>query len=159
GLPALYAGSILFPLAVVGLLGRDRSRWPLLALGALGALLWMRLAVLTDVVGKLPLFDISVLDYLVFLGLFALCALAALGAERLASGDGAAAFLVTAALTGAAITAIFLFRRSGMAALLMSPEFLRARLFWELAPLAAAAIVVVAVAARRPALRAARVGV
>src|SRR5262249_2893145 len=114
GTPASYAGSLLFPLAAAGVSTRSRHRGALLALGAIGVALWVRLAVVTDLVARLPLFDIGVLDYLVFLALFAVCALAALGADALSRGEGVGAFLAGAAVTAAAIAAVFRFRRVGL---------------------------------------------
>ncbi len=90
GPPGLYAGALLFPLAIVGLGSRRGPRWAFLAMGLLGAALWARLALVTDAVAALPLFDIGVLDYLGFLAVFALAALAALGADRLQRGEGTA---------------------------------------------------------------------
>ncbi|HEY1250952.1 MAG TPA: YfhO family protein [Thermoanaerobaculia bacterium] len=150
GVPASYAGSLLFPLAAAGLVARGRHRWALLVLGAIGVALWVRLEGVTDLVARLPLFDIGILDYFVFLALFAVCALAALGADRLSRGEGAGAFLAGAAVTAAAIFAIFRFRRAGLEALLMPPEFARARLAWGLAPLLLGALAVL-VARRRAA--------
>src|SRR5262249_48049208 len=142
GTPASYAGSLLFPLAAAGVSTRSRHRGALLALGAIGVALWVRLAVVTDLVARLPLFDIGVLDYLVFLALFAVCALAALGAAALSGGEGVGAFLAGAAVTAAAIAAVFRFRRVGLAALLMPPDFARARFAWGLAPLLLGALAV-----------------
>ena len=143
GPPAAYAGSILFPLSISGLFSSHRQRWALLTLGLLGAAIWMRLRIVTDGVAALPLFDISILDYFVFLAVFALSALAALGAERLRHGEGVPAFLFGAGLSALAIVGVFRFRKASMEALAMPPEFLRARLLWEIVPLALAALLVV----------------
>jgi hypothetical protein len=139
GTPVSYAGSLLFPLAAAGALTRSRLRPALLVLGAIGVAMGIRLAGITDLVARLPLFDIGVLDYLVFLALFATCALAALGADALGRGEGVAAFCGATAITAAVIGFVFAFRRTGLAALLMPPEFARARLAWGLAPLLAGA--------------------
>jgi hypothetical protein len=143
GIPASYAGALVFPLAAAGLFTRNGHRWALLALGGLGVALWTRLAVVTDLVARLPLFDIGVLDYLVFLALFALCALAALGTEALRRGEGAAAFLAGAALTAAAVVVAYRFRRTGLDALAMPHAFIRERLAWALGPLLLGAAAVV----------------
>jgi hypothetical protein len=144
GPPGIYAGSLLFPLAAVALGSRGRQRWALLTLGLLGAALWARLALVTDAVAALPLFDIGVLDYLGFLAVFALAALAALGADRLARGEATLAFSIACILTAAAIVGAFAFRRAGLVDLGMRPEFARARLLWALGPLLAAVVVVAA---------------
>ena len=149
GLPAVYAGSVLFPLAWTGLGSRNRQRWIFLTLGMLGAALWMRLAVVTDALAALPLFEIGILEYFVFLAVFALSVLAALGAERLRHGEGLAAFLIGTGLSAAAIAGVFRFRAAGMAALGMPSAFRTTRLLWELMPLAAAALLVVFTLRRR----------
>src|SRR4029453_5837583 len=56
--------------------------------------LWARLGGITDLVSRLPFFDIAVNDYLVFLAAFGACALAALGAQELIDGRGVAAFVI-----------------------------------------------------------------
>jgi len=149
GIPGAYAGSILFPLAFAGLRSGRRERWALLAMGLLGVAVWTRLAVVTDGLAALPLFEISILEYFVFVAAFALSALAALGAERLRRGEGVAAFLVGAGLSAVAILGVFRFRRAGMEALAMPPAFLRERLLWEIGPLAMAAVLVVVTRRRR----------
>ncbi|HEX4441756.1 MAG TPA: hypothetical protein VH854_16905, partial [Thermoanaerobaculia bacterium] len=139
GLPGAYAGAILFPLAWTGLLapGRRALRASLAVLGLLGAALWARLAGPTDALAALPLFRIGVLDYMVFAAVFALAILAALGVERLARGDGRAAFLWAAAAAAAAIVSLYLARRPWMRELGMTDAFTGSRLAWELVPLAA----------------------
>jgi hypothetical protein len=146
GPPASYAGALVFPLAAAGAFsrnGRNGNRRALLALLAIGTALWIRMAVVTDLIARLPLFDIGVLDYMVFLALFALCALAALGAEALRRGEGAGAFLAGTALSAAGIVAIVHFRRAGLDALSMPPEFVRMRLAWALGTLLLGAAAVV----------------
>ena len=151
GLPGLYAGSLLFPLALAGLGWRDWRRRALLVVGILGAALWARLAIVTDAIAALPLFEIAGLDYMGFLALFALAAFAAFGVERLVRGEGLRTFWMGCALTAGAIVAIFLFRRDGLVHLGMQPGFARARLFWMLAPLLFAAVLVaLLVPGRRP---------
>ena len=142
GIPAVYAGSILFPLAWTGLFFRNRQRWIFLLLGALGAALWMRLALITDALAALPLFEIAILEYFVFLAVFALSALAAFGAERLRHGEGLPGFLTGTGLAAVAILAVFLFRADGMEALAMPGSFRTMRILWEIGPLAVAALLV-----------------
>jgi len=136
GVPGAYAGAILLPLAVCGLCGRERVRWALLALGLFGLALWARLALVTDAVAALPLFDIAVLDYFVWLAVFATCALAALGADRLLAGEGRGAFLAGTVLGLAGIAAVFFTFEPAMRQLDMPPAFLRERLLLALVPLA-----------------------
>ncbi len=134
GVPGGYAGTILLPLAVCGLFGADRRRWAFLAIGLLGLALWSRLAFVTDALAALPLFDIAVTDYLVFLAAFAACALAALGADRLLAGEGRGAFLAGAVLALVAVGALYAVHQPGMRQL-MPEAFLRRRLLLEIVPL------------------------
>ena len=141
GLPGIYAGALLFPLALTGLGWRGRLRLALLAMGLLGAGLWARLAVVTDLVAKLPLFDIGILEYGGFLAIFTLAAFAAFGAQRLSRGEGIRTFWLGCAITAAAVAGIFLLRRDGLVTLGMRPEFARIRLIWALGPLLLGALV------------------
>ncbi len=152
GVPAAYAGSLLFPLAWTGLFARGRPRGALVAIGLLGAAVWMRLIGVTDLLGRLPLFDVGVLDYLVFAAVFALAVLAAFGADRLGRGEGAVAFLCGAALAGIVIAGVFLYRRSGMEGLGLTPAYLRDRLAWQLGPLLAGGAAVGLLIRRSPRL-------
>lgn len=147
GVPGAYVGALLLPFAFAGLLSRDRRPWPLLALGLLGLFLWARLRLVTDAVAKLPLFDIAITDYLVFLAAFATCGLAALGADRLADGEGRRAFLLGTVLSLFGIGGLFLWLEPAMRQLDMSEAFLRRRLLLELLPLGVGLLFL---AARRP---------
>src|SRR5262249_20246675 len=93
-LPAGYAGALVLPLAIVGLLSRRREKWVFALLTAFGLALWARLGGITDLVSRVPLFDIAVNDYLVFLAAFGMSALAALGAEELFEGRRVTAFVI-----------------------------------------------------------------
>lgn len=158
GTPGAYAGALVLPLALCGLLGGRRApRGALAALGLLGAALWARLAGVTDALARLPLFRIGILDYFVFACVFALAVLAALGMDRLVRGEGRAAFLAGAALAAAAIVALFAERRPWLSALGMPDAYARSRLAWELGPLAAAAAAVALGRRRGAALAAAAV--
>lgn len=78
-----YVGSVLFPLAAVGLLSRRREKWVFAALGLLGLSVWARVPVITDAVSVLPLFDIALNERLIFLAAFSVAMLAALGTEKM----------------------------------------------------------------------------
>jgi hypothetical protein len=132
--PAACAGALLLPLAWTALFAHHRYRWPLVACGLAGAALAARLAVVTDVVTRLPLFDVAETDYLVFLAVVSTCGLAALGAERLARGEGTTAFVCGAALTLAGALLIARPLVSGLGAFGLSEEFLRRRLLLVLLP-------------------------
>jgi hypothetical protein len=140
--PSAYAGLLLFPLALVGLFSRARARWFFLGLG----LFCLSVCVKTptaDLLTKLPLFDIALNERLVFLVAFSVCALAALGADRLYDGEGRAAFLVGAGISVAAAAAIFAGSRARMLGLDMPPAYMRERLLLQLAPVLAGAAAIV----------------
>jgi hypothetical protein len=80
-----YAGSVLVPLAAVGLFSRRREKWIFLALGLIGVSLWARVPGISDVVCALPLFDIALNERLIFLAAFAVAVLAAFGTEKILS--------------------------------------------------------------------------
>ena len=141
GLPGLYAGTLLFPLAFTGIGRRGWPRGALIAIGLLGGAVWLRLAVVTDFLARLPLFEIGILDYLGFLAIFALAAFSAFGAQRLGRGEGVGAFWIGCVLTGATIVVVFASRRDELLRLGMRPEFARNRLFWALFPLALGALI------------------
>lgn len=149
-LPAGYAGSILFPLAAAGLTARTRRKWCLLALGLFGLALNARLPGLTDLLTSLPLFDIAICDYFVFLWVFALAALAVLGADRLREGYGVPAFLAGGlAATMAIVVAAGIRSRGLRVDLGMSPAYLGSRLLMQVLPLLAALLLVLFCARRR----------
>ncbi len=149
GIPAAYAGALLLPLAAVGLAGRgERRRWALLTLLVLGLLLGARTPFVVGAVTALPLFDISVPEYLVFLAPLALGALAALGSERLARGEGRRLFLGAAAAAALAIAAFVLHRAGGLLALTRAHGLPFGPTLRELVPLAAGAAAVLVVRGR-----------
>ncbi|HEY1434630.1 MAG TPA: hypothetical protein VGG65_04595, partial [Thermoanaerobaculia bacterium] len=132
--PGAYSGLLLLPLAWAGLWARSRYRWPLVALGAAGAAMALRLGPVSDAVLRLPLFEMSVIEYMAFFSAFALCGLAALGAERLARGQGRTALLWGSALTlaGAGLVLARLWPRRATFAL--SDGFLNRRLALMIVP-------------------------
>ena len=79
---SLYAGSLLFPLALFGL-ARSRSprRWLLAGLLLFGLLAGSKMPGFFPLLGSLPLFDVSLNERLVFVASFALALLAGLGVE------------------------------------------------------------------------------
>lgn len=147
--PSAYAGSLLLPLAFVGLFSARREKWSVLVPGALGLLLSIRAPLLADLVARLPLFDIAVNERAVFLAAFAVCALAGLGAERLLRGPDRVAFAV--ASIGCVLGVLLLWVRSRplLERLQTPPWLVSERLLLELAPLAAAAGLALAFRHRR----------
>jgi membrane protein YfhO len=144
--PAAYAGTLLLPLALLGLAGRRRERWPFLATGLLGLALFTRLAGVTDALTALPLFNIGVNDRLIFLTVFAVAGLASLGAERLGEAGGVRLFALATAGTALAVAGLFLLLRPGMADAGLPSSYMGARLALQLAPLLLALLAVTAVA-------------
>ncbi len=98
-----YAGAVLLPLALAGLVSRRRERWPMLVLAGLGLAAWARLPVFSDAIARLPLFDVALNEYLVVLLTLSIAVLAAFGVERLIETRRRSILLVTAAIAAAAI--------------------------------------------------------
>jgi hypothetical protein len=149
GLPASYAGSLLVPLALMGLKSRRREKWCFLLLALLGFALWARFVVVTDLVAKLPLFDIAINDYLVFLGSFGTVALAVLGFDRLIRGEGVIALAAMAAGCALLLTLLYLRIRPKLLALPMPADYLRWRILLQTLPLILAAGLLYAAHRRR----------
>ena len=110
-LPSSYAGALIFPLALVGLGSRRREKWVFLAFSVAGLLLHARFLFVADALASLPLFDLAINERLVFLAVFGNVALAVLGLERLAAGEGRRAFLL-GAITAALVFALFFLVRA-----------------------------------------------
>jgi hypothetical protein len=115
--PAGYAGSILFPLAVLGLFSRRKEKWPLLIAGAVGLATWARFPILNDAICRLPLFDIALNERLVFLTSFAFVALATFGVERFTDAGDRPRPLLALIFCLVALSALFLRAHPGLVAL------------------------------------------
>lgn len=107
--PAGYAGSVIVPLAVVGALSKRRERWTFFLMGFLGAAAWARLPIVNDAICRLPLFDVSINEYLASLAALAVVTLAVIGADRIVAGDDG---VLLAAVCAASATAIFCLQRA-----------------------------------------------
>jgi hypothetical protein len=148
--PSAYGGALLFPLAVTGLLSRWRSRWFFLAAG-LGALaIWTKTAA-ADALARLPLFDIALNERLLLVTVFALCALAAFGADRLGRGEGILAFGLASAGTLALLAILCGRFRGHVTELEMPAAYFRSRFLLQVAPVAVG-LVLIPVLRRRPAV-------
>jgi hypothetical protein len=144
--PAAYAGALVLPLALAGLLSRRREKWGFALMAATGLALWARLGGITDVVSRVPLFDIAVNDYLVFLAAFGISALAALGAEELFEGRRVLVFVVFGLVSIAVFVAMDHWLRPHFTEMAVKPH----RLDWQLpAQVTALALAVLLVAFRR----------
>jgi hypothetical protein len=149
GEPAAYAGAVLFPLAIVGLLSAQREKWPFLVFGFLGAALWARLPIVADAVARLPFFDIALNERAVFLAAFSLSALAAIGVERIRRGERLVTALAAALATGAVVGLLFLQARPTLLRLDLEEGFLRGRVLLQTVPLLLLAVTVAVAVARR----------
>ena len=130
-----YVGSMLFPLAVVGLFSRRREKWAFLALGLLGSAVWARVPVITDAVCSLPLFDIALNERLVFLAAFAIAMLAALGTEEILS-ESAKSRLALAVIAVLALLILgYLLLEGRLRKLEMPPSYLHLQFLLQLVPL------------------------
>ncbi|HEY0590192.1 MAG TPA: YfhO family protein [Thermoanaerobaculia bacterium] len=148
-----YGGSLLFPLAIYGLVAsKRRERWLMLGLAIFGWLAGNDAPVVADLLAKLPLFDIAINNRLIYAALFATATLAALGAEAwLERGrSGAVALLVAGAL--AVLGAAVAFAWPDMRAADLEPAFLWKETGFLLAPLLLGALAITLVRAPRPAL-------
>jgi len=141
-LPAAYAGSLLLPLAAAGLAAPGRRRAAFALLAAAGLALNVRLPWIAGPLGKLPLFDIAVNDYFVFLSVFGLAGLAVLGADRLRRGEGAGAFAWGAAAAVLLVLGIALFRADGLERLGFDGAYFRGHLLLQTLPPLAALLLV-----------------
>ncbi len=143
-----YAGALLFPFVVTGLLARGRERWFFLLLGVAGLAVAAR-TFAAQAIAWLPLFDIALNDRIVFWAAFAVCALAALGANRLSDGEGAPAFLAGAVVSMLLVWGLHVHYRRQMEILGMPAEYRRMRFNLQIVPLAAGAALVAALSRRR----------
>jgi len=150
GMPLAYAGSILFPLAGLGLLSRRRGVATFGGVLAAGLLLGASFPGLLDLLTKLPGFALALNYRLVFLVPFGLAGLAALGAEAASdAGRAGSRRLAVAALVSASVVGVAAFLASAVFRDRALPSgFLASSLAAELVPLAALALLSAAAAAR-----------
>ncbi|HTY41841.1 MAG TPA: YfhO family protein [Thermoanaerobaculia bacterium] len=141
-LPAAYAGSLLLPLAAAGIAAPGRRRAVFVLLAAVGLALNVRLPWIAGPLARLPLFDIAVNDYFVFLSVFGLAGLAVLGADRLSRGEGARAFAWGAAAAVLLVLGVALFRADGLERLGFDGAYFRSRLLLQTIPPLAALLLV-----------------
>lgn len=139
--PAAYAGSLLWPLAAVGLFSAKREKWPFLVFALLGICAGARVAGVADTLGALPLFDIGINERMVFLGTFGLSALAVLGASELAEQRGMTLALGAAVAASLLIVIISLRRQPEISRLAMPADYFRNRILLQTVPLLLAAVV------------------
>jgi hypothetical protein len=146
-LPGAYGGALLMPLAFTGLFARCRTRWFFLAAAA-AALAVAAGTPAAEVVARLPLFDIAINERLFFVAALSLCVLGALGADRLAQGEGAPAFVAGSAASLALVLLLAERNRARWLELATPPAYVRERLLLEAVPLVLGAALVAALPRR-----------
>jgi hypothetical protein len=133
---AAYAGSVLFPLAILGLWrSRRREKWVVLGIGIVGLLVGIEAAPFADWIAKLPLFDLALNARLIFALSFALAALAALGVDA-ASGRELA---IAGGATAVALAALVAIEWKPMLVWGLAPSFILVQSALLIAPLIAMA--------------------
>jgi hypothetical protein len=139
--PSSYAGSLLWPLALVGLLSARREKWAFLALGVLGIGVGASFPGITDALSALPLFNIAINSRMAFLASFALAALAALGLQRLLEEGGSRLFAAGALVSALVVGGLCFQARARLAERPMPPEYFINRTLLQVVPLALGAAV------------------
>ena len=146
--PSSYGGSLLWPLALLGLFSGRREKRALLVLGILGVGVGAAFPGITDALSALPLFDIAINSRMIFLGSFALAALSALGLQRLLEMGGSRLFAAAALVSALAIGSLCLQARHRLAGHPMTPGYFGSRILLQVVPLALAAAVALAASRR-----------
>lgn len=115
GMPLGYAGAVLFPLAALGLISRPRSReWSIfLGVFVAGLAYGASAPILLDATSRLPGFALALNYRLVFLAPLGLAGLAALGVDRIATGESSRP-LTTAAMIAAVVLALLFVASTGV---------------------------------------------
>ncbi|MEX0879755.1 MAG: YfhO family protein [Thermoanaerobaculia bacterium] len=148
--PAGYAGSLLLPFAAAGLGAPSRRKWAFVTMGLFGLAVNARLWGVTNLLAQLPLFDIAVCDYLVFLWVFALAALAVSGLDQLREGRGFPLFAAGAVAATLAAVLVASVRGAALRDLGMSAGYLRLRILLQVVPVLLALGIVLLSARGRP---------
>ncbi len=135
-----YVGSLLFPLAAVGLFSKRRVKWVFVALGLLGLTLWARVPGISDAICALPLFDIALNERLIFLTAFAVAMLAAFGIERVTSGEARREVAPAVVSVLALLVVAYLLLEGRLLGLKMPLSYLHLQFLLQFAPLAFLAV-------------------
>ena len=140
-LVSIYAGSVIWPLALFGLAAsRRRERWFLLVMGAGSTLAALAAPGVADLLAAAPPFDVAINERLAFGGALALAGLAGLGVEA-GMDRGARRWAMWSAMAGVAAGLVVASYWEPMRAAGLSSEFLCGRTLWLLVPLALLALV------------------
>ena len=148
--PTSYAGSLVLVLAATGLFaGRNRERWFFLGLGGLTAAVCIGTPA-ADGLARLPLFDIAINEYSIFLATASLCALSTLGVAALAGGRADTTFVRASLLTAGVLAVLYARYVPRLDALGMPAAYSRGRFLLQIVfPLAASALFLPALRNRR----------
>jgi hypothetical protein len=134
--PSSYAGSLLWPFAILGLfLSRRRERWALLLLLLLGLAMYSAIPGIVRVVSAVPFFDIGLNTRMVFLAAFAAACLAALGAEEVLRRRREKALSLLAVAIGLLTLAAGVWRLRHAPSLHVPADYFRYRLALQSVPL------------------------
>lgn len=146
---AVYCGGAVIALALLGLFSRRRERWLFSGLGAGAFFIALGFPVITDLILKLPLFNIAIPNYLSGVATFCLGVMAALGLQEILDRPRRTLATISAAAgMSAAAAGIWLLRRPGIVgvshgrfelflALLITPMWILAILLWPKTPICA----------------------
>lgn len=130
-----YVGTIAWPLVLMGLVAKNRTKWPLIFLGVVGILLACRFPGIADLVGSLPLFKIAINERLIFLAAFASAALAALGLDWLLERKETGRLALLSGGGLALLIGVFAAFRPHMAALELPASYMWTRFILQALPL------------------------
>ncbi len=133
--PTSYAGSVVWPLTILGLLSRRREKWIWVLIGALGFAAQARLVGFADLLASLPAFEIALNQRLIFLTAFSLAVLAAFGMDELRRGERRSGFAVAAASCALVLVAVLPESWSRASSVHMPPDVFRERVAFQLVPL------------------------
>jgi len=139
-----YGGSVLWPFAAAGAVSKSRVKWPLLVIGFVGLALGSRFPGITDMVARLPLFDVAINERMIFLAAFAFSALAGLGVDRFARGDFGRLCVAVSLIAPLALLTLGVLARPDLERLAMPRSYLNFRLLAQIVPLIGVAVLVIA---------------
>jgi hypothetical protein len=138
GMPLGYAGAVLFPMAALGLFSRPRSReWSIfLGFFVAGLAYGASAPILLDATSRLPGFALALNYRLVFLAPLGLAGLAALGVDRIATGESSRPLTTAAMITAVVLALLFVASTGVFRERALPGGFLRRSIAAEVLPVA-----------------------
>jgi hypothetical protein len=136
-----YPGSVLLPVAMLGLWSCRREKWLALLFVVIGLLLGNNIAPFADMVGHLPLFRIAVNDRMIFAAAFGGPVLAALGIDVLLQQQRRHELAMLGGIAFAVLAALCAMEWRSMHASGLSDSFIGSRTAILLAPVALASLI------------------